>query len=138
MKTIILIELLINYILLILFNTHMLQLNSYFFGKHFHWMKKNLKKLFMQLFFIVISTVCIYFNNDILNIISIILLAISIIYNIPKKKSKISLKYTSRVKRAIFTDLLITLIVLIIGGIKNYLILKLLCLNIFANLLVVL
>ena len=138
MKTIILIELLINYILLILFNTHMLQLNSYFFGKHFHWMKKNLKKLFMQLFFIVISTVCIYFNNNILNIISIILLAISIIYNIPKKKSKISLKYTSRVKRAIFTDLLITLIVLIIGGIKNYLILKLLCLNIFANLLVVL
>ena len=45
MKIIIIIELIINYILLLIFNTHMLQLNSYFFLKHFKWMRKNIKKL---------------------------------------------------------------------------------------------
>ena len=41
MKLIIIVELFVNYILLTLFNTHMLQLNSYFFKKHFKWMRKN-------------------------------------------------------------------------------------------------
>ena len=44
MKLIIIAELLVNYTLLTLFNTHMLQLNSYFFKKHFTWMRKNYGK----------------------------------------------------------------------------------------------
>ena len=50
MKIIIIIELIINYILLLIFNTHMLQLNSYFFLKHFKWMRKNIKKLLLTNF----------------------------------------------------------------------------------------
>ena len=88
MKIIIIIELIINYILLLIFNTHMLQLNSYFFLKHFKWMRKNIKKLLLQLI-LVIPTILIYFNNTILNIAIIIILGISIIYNIPKRNSKI-------------------------------------------------
>ncbi len=45
MKIIIIIELIINYILLLIFNTHMLQLNSYFFLKHFKWMRKKYKEI---------------------------------------------------------------------------------------------
>ena len=88
MKIIIIIELIINYILLLIFNTHMLQLNSYFFLKHFKWMRKNIKKLLLQLI-LVIPTILIYFNNTILNIAIIIILGISIIYNIPKRNSKV-------------------------------------------------
>ena len=92
MKIIIIIELIINYILLLIFNTHMLQLNSYFFLKHFKWMRKNIKKILLQLI-LLIPTILIYLNNTILNIAIIIILAISIIYNIPKRNSKISLKF---------------------------------------------
>ena len=73
MKIIIIIELIINYILLLIFNTHMLQLNSYFFLKHFKWMRKNIKKLLLQLI-LVIPTILIYLNNTILNITIIIIL----------------------------------------------------------------
>lgn len=137
MKIIIIIELIINYILLLIFNTHMLQLNSYFFLKHFKWMRKNIKKLLLQLI-LVIPTILIYFNNTILNIAIIIILGISIIYNIPKRNSKISLKYTGRVKRLIFTDMLIALLILFVGGIRNYIITKLIIINVFANMLIIL
>ena len=137
MKIIIIIELIINYILLLIFNTHMLQLNSYFFLKHFKWMRKNIKKLLLQLI-LVIPTILIYFNNTILNIAIIIILGISIIYNIPKRNSKISLKYTGRVKRLIFTDMLISLLILFVGGIRNYIITKLIIINVFANMLIIL
>ena len=138
MKIVIMGELIINYILLILFNTHMLQLNSYFFLKHFKWMRKNIKKLFAQLFLIVIPTILLCLNNYAASMIAIIILGISIIYNIPKRKSKISLKFTNRVKRALFTDALITIIALFIFGIPKYIVIKLIVLNILANMLVVL
>ena len=138
MKIVIVVELFINYILLILFNTHMLQLNSYFFLKHFKWMRKNIKKLLVQLVLIIIPTILLCFNNYVVSIVAIIILGVSIIYNIPKKKSKISLKYTSRVKRALFTDILITLIVMLVLGITKYPVIKIISLNIFANMIVVL
>ena len=106
MKIIIIIELIVNYILLLIFNTHMLQLNSYFFLKHFKWMRKNIKKIVLQLI-LLIPTVLTYFNNKLLDVLAIIILGISIIYNIPKRNSKISLKYTGRVNRLIFTDMII-------------------------------
>ena len=138
MRNIIVVELLINFVLLILFNTHMLQLNSYFFSKHFKWMRKNTRKLFTQLFLIIIPTILIYIQNFVTTIIAIIILGISIIYNVPKRKSKISLKFTSRVKRALITDILITILVLLVFGISKYLVIKLIALNIFANIIIIL
>lgn len=136
MKPIIIIELIINYILLLIFNTHMLQLNSYFFLKHIKWMRKNIKKILLQLI-LVIPTMLTFFDNTLLNIIAIIILAISIIYNIPKKNIKIPLKFTGRVIRLIFTDMLISILILFVGGIQNYLITKLIIINIFANILII-
>lgn len=49
--------------------------------------EKNIKKLLLQLI-LVIPTILIYFNNTILNIAIIIILGISIIYNIPKEIQK--------------------------------------------------
>lgn len=106
MKLIIILELFINYILLTLFNTHMLQLNSYFFRKHFKWMRKNWKKILIQTI-LILPTVIICINNKILNGVLIIILGISILYNMPKRNSKISLKFTGRVKRLLVTDILV-------------------------------
>lgn len=41
---IIVIEYAINFIILSLYHMHMFQLNSYFYAKHGHWMKKILEK----------------------------------------------------------------------------------------------
>ena len=137
MKLIIIAELLVNYTLLTLFNTHMLQLNSYFFKKHFKWMRKNWKKILWQTI-LVLPTIFIYFDNVVLNIIAIISLAISIIYNIPKRNSKVSLKFTGRVKRLLVTDVFVFIITIFILGIKNYITEKLIILNILANLIILL
>lgn len=137
MKLIIIAELLVNYTLLTLFNTHMLQLNSYFFKKHFKWMRKNWKKILLQTI-LVLPTIFIYFDNVVLNIIAIISLAISIIYNIPKINSKVSLKFTGRVKRLLVTDVFVFIILIFALGIKNYITEKLIILNILANLIILL
>ncbi len=137
MKLIIIAELLVNYTLLTLFNTHMLQLNSYFLKKHFKWMRKNWKKILWQTI-LVLPTIFIYFDNVVLNIIAIISLAISIIYNIPKRNSKVSLKFTGRVKRLLVTDVFVFIITIFILGIKNYITEKLIILNILANLIILL
>ena len=137
MKIILVIELIVNYILLILFNIHMLQLNSYFFTKHLKWMRKNCKRIFSRVVIIILAEILIYLNNDILNIIAIIILGISIILNLPKRKSKISLKFTSRVIRLLITILLITVICLCIMSIKKYIFVKLILLNLLVSLIVV-
>ena len=137
MKLIIILELFINYILLTLFNTHMLQLNSYFFRKHFKWMRKNWKKILIQTI-LILPTVIICINNKILNSVLIIILGISILYNMPKRNSKISLKFTGRVKRLLVTDILVFNILMSILGIKNYITEKLIILNICSNIIILL
>ena len=104
MIEIIAIEYVINLALLLYFYMHMFQLNSYFFKKQMHWMKKNITKVLIQLVLVIIPTmVLLILKNKLANIITLILLAISIIYNLPKGKSKRPLKITSRVKRMFFT-----------------------------------
>ncbi len=137
MKLIIIVELFVNYILLTLFNTHMLQLNSYFFKKHFKWMRKNWRKILIQILLILPTTI-VCMNNKIFNGILIIILAISILYNAPKRNSKISLKFTGRVKRLLFADILIFSILMFSLGIKNYITEKLIILNICASLTILL
>lgn len=99
MLYLIIIELVINLILLLVYNMHMFQLNSYFFSKHSRWMKTNWKSLAIQEAFIIIAGAC--FNWP---VAVAIILAISILYNIPKKKSKIPLKFTQRVIRLFVTE----------------------------------
>ena len=111
MIKIIAIEYVINLALLLYFYMHMFQLNSYFFKKQMYWMKKNITKVLIQVILIIIpTTVLLILRNRITILIASIILAISIICNIPKGKSKIPLKLTSRVKRMFFTELILIFI----------------------------
>ncbi len=127
MTIVISILLVINLLLLLNFYMHMFQLNSYFFKKYLFWIKGNIKKVFIRNSLALLSLI-ILFNNDIVNIISIIILICSIIINIPKSKAKIPLKYTSRVIRMIITELVIGAIIYIIWpNIITLIILNIVC-----------
>ena len=135
MKTILIIEFAINAILLLLFHMHMFQLNSYFFKKNMRWMNKNKTKIFIQLIFIICSIICVMLGNKIFKIMGAIILFISIIYNAPKGKKKIPLKFTNRVKRMFATELIIIGIVLFAFGIQNCILEKLGIINLLSLIL---
>ena len=118
MEIIIKIELIANLILLLLFYMHMFQLNSYFLKKYGNWMKLNIKKILLRSINIIIPTLILLFNNNIARIISIIILAISILANLPKSKAKIPLKFTNRVIRMFITQAILITIICIISN--NY------------------
>ena len=118
MEIIIKIELIANLILLLLFYMHMFQLNSYFLKKYGNWMKVNIKKILLRSINIIILTLILLFNNNIARIISIIILAISILANLPKSKAKIPLKFTNRVIRMFITQAILITIICIISN--NY------------------
>lgn len=110
------IELIINLILLLLFYMHMFQLNSYFFKKYANWIRANIKKVVFRSIMVLIPTVILLCNNNIARIISIIILAISILTNFPKNKAKIPLKFTSRVIRMFITQVILITIICIISN----------------------
>ena len=118
MEIIIKIELIANLILLLLFYMHMFQLNSYFLKKYGNWMKVNIKKILLRSINIIIPTLILLFNNNIARIISIIILAISILANLPKSKAKIPLKFTNRVIRMFINQAILITIICIISN--NY------------------
>ena len=109
MKVVLIIEYVINLSLLLFFGMHMFQLNSYSYKKHLRWLGKNIKKLLIQLILIGIPSALILLNNTVADVFAIIFLAISIIYNMPKHKAKISLKYTHRVIRMFITEAIIVI-----------------------------
>ena len=118
MEIIIKIELIANLILLLLFYMHMFQLNSYFLKKYGNWMKVNIKKILLRSINIIIPTLILLFNNNIARIISIIILAISILANLSKSKAKIPLKFTNRVIIMFITQAILITIICIISN--NY------------------
>ncbi len=132
MKIVIIVEYVINLTLLLIFSMHMFQLNSYFFKKHMHWMKKNIKKVVLQVLLVLIPSGLLLINNIVTDIVAIVILGISIFYNIPKGKSKISLKLTSRVKRMFVTELILIVIGILIFGIDKFIWQKLAILNILS------
>jgi len=135
MIKIIAIEYIINLTLLLYFFMHMFQLNSYFLKKQMHWMKKNIAKVLIQIFLIIIPTALLLFKSTIANIAAIIFLAISIIYNFPKGKSKIPLKFTSRVKRMFLTEIILIVLAMLLFSFNEFIIIKLAILNIISFIL---
>ncbi len=131
MKILIAIEYFVNLIILLCFYMHMFQLNSYFFKKHLHWMKKNYKKIIFSIFLVLLTNIFLLFDNFILNILIIFILGFSIFYNFPKKKAKIEFKITNRVKRMFFTEILLILFFIAINF-KEYIFIKLCILNILS------
>lgn len=129
MKILISIEYLINIFISLFFYMHMFQLNSYFFTKHMHWIKEHKNKILFQFLIVMIATILLIVNNIVSTILAILLLSISIFYNIPKCKAKIEFKITNRVKRMFITEMILVFVVLIINY-KNYIFLKLTILTI--------
>ena len=134
MIVLVIIEYLINLLILIFFYMHMFQLNSYFFTKHIHWLRKNRKKVILQISLIAISTILLFFSSNISYLFSVLILGISIFYNFPKSKSKIKLKNTNRVIRMYITEVLLILGILLINY-KKYVFLKLCIINILSPIL---
>lgn len=132
MKAILIIEFVINALILLFFHMHMFQLNSYFFKKNMRWMNKNKMKIFTQFILMICPIICIFINNGISKIIAAIILFISIIYNFPKGKKKIPLKLTNRVKRMFVTELILIVLILLVGGFKNYILEKLGIINLLS------
>lgn len=133
MKILIIVEFVINLILLLVYSMHMFQLNSYFYEKHMRWMKKNLRKVFTQIILVLIPGALIFVNNNIADIVAAVILGISIIYNLPKGKSKISLKLTSRVKRMFATELVLSVVCILVLGFDKYILYKVFGLNVIAH-----
>ncbi len=138
MEIIIKIELFANLILLALFYMHMFQLNSYFFKKFLNWMKSNTKKVLLRSIGILIPTLLLLLNNNVSRVFVIILLAISILFNLPKNKAKIPLKFTNRVIRMFITQAIIVVLICLISN--NYITLGVLniiafCLCIISNII---
>ena len=131
MKVLIIIEYFINLIILLFYYIHMFQLNSYFLIKQLHWMKQNIKKIIIQVLLVSIAGIFIIFRNIVCDMISIIILGVIIFNNLPKNKSKIELKITNRIKRMIFTETILILMIILINY-KDCLIVKLIFLNIIS------
>lgn len=115
MKTIVNILLFLNLGLLLNYYMHMFQLNSYFLKKYFIWIRKNVNKVIYRSILILIVLIFCLFDNVILDILSCIILSISILCNLRKKKSKIPLKYTNRVIRMFITEVMLVLILILIN-----------------------
>lgn len=131
MKTILIICLMLNLILLLIYYLHMFQLNSYQSKKHLRWIKANKLKVIYNLLFIQ-PIFLILINHIITYIISIAFLCYSIIHNLPNKKPKVPFRITNRVKRMIITLILI-IILLCINS--EYILFKLYLLNLLSSLL---
>ena len=132
MKNIIIAEYVINLLILLFYYMHMFQLNSYFYKKQIHWIKDNYIKIIKQILEITLPTLILIFNNNVAYILSVLLLAVLIFYNFPKKKAKISLKLTNRVKRMFMTEIVLILIFLILNINQNVILIKLYILTIIS------
>lgn len=132
MKNFIIFEYSINLIILSIFYMYMFQLNSYTFAKQMNWMKVNYKKIIIHILLILNSFILSMKNITAGNLVAIILLGISIFYNIPKSKPKIPFKITNRVKRMFITEIIICFIIFMLGGFQQFIYIKLLLLNILS------
>lgn len=97
---------------------HMLQQNKYnAHSTYIKWLKHNLDKGFknLSIIFVMLIVFIIYKNPLVLNVVfNLIYLILIIDILSDKSQNKLPLKYTSRVKRLIFTNMLIHLVPLIL------------------------
>ncbi len=93
---------------------HFFQLNSYRFDTHTKWIKENTRKYLSHSTIAVIMLIVLLFNMSIT--VKSVLLALLLLAAIPvskPKKAKKPLVYTPRVKRMLFTEILICSIIIV-------------------------
>lgn len=98
------------------YNLHMFQLNGYKNDEHLVWIKKNLKKQGALGTVVLAFFLNLFQNNIILSIIEIVIALICIKYYSFLKKAKVKkqLVYTARVKRLIFSEIVLAVVVFIL------------------------
>lgn len=93
---------------------HFFQLNSYRFDTHTKWIKENTRKYLPHSTIAVIMLIVLLFNMSITvkSVVLMLLLLIAIPVSKPKKAKK-PLVYTPRVKRMLFTETLLCVILIV-------------------------
>ncbi|MBQ8503196.1 MAG: UDP-N-acetylmuramoyl-tripeptide--D-alanyl-D-alanine ligase [Clostridia bacterium] len=93
---------------------HFFQLNSYRFDTHTKWIKENSRKYLSHATVSVLMLIALLFNMNIAvkSVILAVLLLVAIPVSKPKKAKK-PLVYTPRVKRMLFTEVLLCIIIII-------------------------
>nr|MBQ8251868.1 UDP-N-acetylmuramoyl-tripeptide--D-alanyl-D-alanine ligase [Lachnospiraceae bacterium] len=99
------------------YNMHMFQLNGYKNGEHVSWIKKNIRMQWVLLFGIILGLVRFFVPFLIADIICYLhLLLIITVYNAMKHMTtKKKLVYTPRVKRMIITNVIVSLLILVVS-----------------------
>lgn len=99
---------------------HFFQLNSYRFDTHTKWMRENSRKYLTHNIISVLMLIAVFIPmNPIAKAISLEVLFIISLPTEKPKKAKKPLVYTARVKRMLFTTLLVVLAVLVSTTIKG-------------------
>ncbi len=96
----------------LLFNMHMFQLNGYRFSTHMGWLKKNLGRYAVEYIIFALSFTGLI-TNDVLmgfSAASLLVAVIALAVENRNKPQKKPLVYTPRVKRMIFTSVLVMLL----------------------------
>lgn len=99
---------------------HFFQLNSYRFDTHTKWLRENTRKYLSHATVSVLMLIALLFNMNIVikSVLLIALLLVAIPVSKPKKAKK-PLVYTPRVKRMLFTETVLSLIVIIAVAIPS-------------------
>ncbi len=95
-------------------NMHMFQQNGYKNDEHIRWLKKNIRQQWLLLFGLVLGILRLFFSFWPLDILMILTLYMTVlVYRALRRlNNKKRLVYTARVKRMIFTIILLSLITL--------------------------
>lgn len=106
------------FFLVMRYHMHMFQLNGYKNGEHLNWLRKNLGQQWLLLFGILLGTVgmilpCMAVDAAVI----VTLLLMIVVYRARKRMhTKKKLVYTARVKRMVATILIVTALLLALGG----------------------
>lgn len=98
-------------------NIHMFQLNGYKTNEHIAWLKKNLRQQWILIFALVLGLLRFFLPFTVIDILQYLTLALIIlVYRAMKRMhNKKKLVYTARVKRMIATDIILSVLVLLIA-----------------------
>ena len=129
------IEYVVNFILLTKYYLHMFQLNSYKLKKNWNWIKNNKFEVILKIFIVFLCMLLTLIRGGIFA--SIIIMIFGIYLNIPKKKSKIALKYTHRIIILIVTMLIVISTIGYISFTMNNMLLFLMLINVLVPILII-
>lgn len=100
------------------YNMHMLQLNGYKNGEHLHWLKKNISHQWLLIFGTVLGAVRFILPSLALDIVCFLTLyLIFLVFRAMKRlNTKKKLVFTPRVKRMLFTDGVLCVVIIALAA----------------------